>query len=126
MSLAISYRPMEFDEIEGNESVTKSVQALLARDRKDIPHTWLFTGPSGCGKTTMARIVADKLGCKGADFCEVDAAGENGIKTVRMIREQMLYSPIESECRVWLLDECFAKGTQVETPTGSVSIELLK
>ena len=123
MSLAIEYRPKGFDEVEGNESVVKSVEALLGREQKDIPHSWLFTGPSGCGKTTMARLVAAELGCKGADFYEIDAAGENGIGMIRTIREQMGYRPMEGTCRVWLLDECFAAGTRVATPNGDQAIE---
>ena len=112
MSLAIEYRPAEFEEFEGNEDVVASIQALLEREQKDIPHSWLFTGPSGCGKTTLARIVASQLGCRGADFYEIDAAGENGINMIRSIREQMNYRPIESDCRVWLLDECHMLTTQ--------------
>lgn len=106
MSLALDYRPQDFNEVEGNESVVASVEALLSRDKGNIPHSWLFTGPSGCGKTTMARIIATKLGCQGSDFYEVDSADFRGIDTIRSIRQQMMYKPIESDCRVWLLDEC--------------------
>lgn len=106
MSLAIKYRPPNFDEMVGNESTIQSIEAILKRNPEDIPHAWLFTGPSGCGKTTLARIVAEQLGCRGSDFYEVDAADFRGIDTIREMRRQMNYKAMEGSCRVWLLDEC--------------------
>jgi len=108
MSLAIDYRPAAFDEVAGNKATVQAINAILSRDRKDIPHSLMFTGPSGCGKTTLARIVAERLGCKGADLSEVDAADFRGIDTIRAIRQQMHFKPMESACRVYILDECHA------------------
>lgn len=105
MPLAIDYRPFDFDEVAGNRATVQAIDAILSRNRKDVPHSMMFTGPSGCGKTTLARIVATRLGCKGADFTEVDSADFRGIDTVRSIRQQMHFKPMESACRVYLLDE---------------------
>lgn len=105
MSLAIDYRPTTFDKVAGNRQTVKALQAILNRDKKDIQHAFLITGPSGCGKTTLARIVADQLGCIGRDYTEVDSGQFRGIDTIRDIRNQMLYKPLEGTVRVWLLDE---------------------
>ncbi len=106
MTLAIQYRPATFDEIIGNKIAVNSLQTILKRKTKDIPNSWLFTGPTGCGKTTLARIVADKLGCVGNDLYEMDSADFRGIDSIRDIRNQMQYAPTEGKCRIWILDEC--------------------
>lgn len=98
---------------------------MIDRPREDIPHSWLFVGQSGCGKTTLARILRDKLGCSGSDYSEIDTADFRGIDTVREIRKQIMYKPMESSCRVWLLDECFAPGTMVKTNHGDKAIETI-
>lgn len=106
MSLAIKYRPNNLNEIVGNESAVKALKSILARPKEQIQHSLMFTGPSGCGKTTLARIVKDALGCGDQDYYEVDAAEFRGIDTVRDIRRNMMYKPMNGSCRVWLLDEC--------------------
>ena len=105
MPLAIDYRPNTFDKVVGNQQTVKALQAILNRDQKDIQHAILITGPSGCGKTTLARIVAEQLGCVGRDYTEVDSGQFRGIDTIRDIRDHMLYKPLEGKVRVWLLDE---------------------
>lgn len=104
MALYHKYRPKSFDEIFGNGETVRALKGMLTQD--DKPHAILFHGPSGCGKTTLARIVANELGCKGSDFTEVDTADFRGIDTIRDIRMKSQYKPLEGEVKVWLLDEC--------------------
>ena len=104
MSLYLKYRPNSFDEVYGNENICETIQSIIKKERK--PHAYLFHGPTGCGKTTLGRILADKLGCKGNDLREIDSADFRGIDTVREIRKQAQFKPLESPCRVWLIDEC--------------------
>jgi len=121
MSLYLKYRPNSFDEVYGNENICETIQSIIKKERK--PHAYLFHGPTGCGKTTLGRILADKLGCKGNDLREIDSADFRGIDTVREIRKQAQFKPLESPCRVWLIDECFAKGTKIKSPNGEKNIE---
>lgn len=110
--LHLDYRPKNFDEVIGNKGVIASLKSILNREN-DTPHAIIFQGPSGCGKTTLARIVADKLGCPpvfendeiNGDFVEINASNNRGIDTARSIMGTMHYHPSTAKCRVWLLDE---------------------
>lgn len=104
MSLYLKYRPNSFEEVVGNSTTVKTLQAIL--HRPDPPHTFLLFGPTGCGKTTLARILAAGLGCKGIDYHEIDTADYRGIDTIRDIRKMAHLSPMESQNQVWVLDEC--------------------
>lgn len=104
MTLYNEHRPSSFDEMVGNEETIRSLQSLLGK--RGHPHSYLLHGPPGCGKTTLGRIIAKELGVKGADFMELDSADFRGIDTVRGLRRQVAYAPMEGPCRVWLLDEC--------------------
>ena len=93
------------DEIRGNTEVIESLEGMLS-DKPTCPHAFLIHGPTGCGKTTIGRIIANRLDCKGNDFREVDSADFRGIETIRTIRSNSQFMPLESPCRVWLIDEC--------------------
>jgi len=111
MPLHLDYRPESFKEFYGNESVIKSLKAILKRD--DLPHAWLFEGPFGCGKTTLAYILSKELNCdlKSTDFKEINCGSHGKIDTVREIEKQAMYRPAESKHKVFLLDEAQALGT---------------
>jgi DNA polymerase III gamma/tau subunit len=104
-SLYLKHRPTSLGEIIGNEAVISAVANML-KDKKKCPHAFLLTGGTGCGKTTLGRIIAKELGVSDSDFREVDSADFRGIDTVREIRKNSQYKPLEGSCRVWLIDEC--------------------
>ena len=54
--LTQKYRPVELDDVWGQDDVINSIKDLFKR-AAGIPPVFLFLGPSGCGKTTLARIV---------------------------------------------------------------------
>lgn len=120
MPLHLDYRPKDFDEIIGNTNLVESLKAIFDRE-SDYPHSWLLQGATGCGKTTLGRIIADKLGCKGSDFIEINASSSRGIDTARSIVENMKYKPQVkgSKSRVFLIDE-------VHQITGDAANALLK
>ncbi len=125
MALYHDYRPTTFDEVVGNEQVIASLKAEM---QKETPaHAYLLHGPTGCGKTTLGRIIAKELGCHEDDFAEIDSADFRGIDTVRDMRRQSQFQPMSGKCRVWLLDECFAKGTKILMANGkSKNIETIQ
>ena len=104
MSLYLKYRPSSFEGVKGNDELVTALDSMLS-DLESCPHVFLLTGPTGCGKTTIGRIIANRLGCKGSDFREIDSADFRGIDTIRDIRRNSEYMAMEGNCRVWLMDE---------------------
>lgn len=117
LSLYLKYRPQSLDEITGNEEVVGILRSQLKE--RTLPRSLLFHGPTGCGKTTLGRIVARELGARGSDIKEIDAADFRGIDTIREIRKQIAYKPLEGPYQVWILDE-------VHRATGDAQSALLK
>ena len=113
-SLCQRYRPQSFNAVIGNEAMIERLKAVLSNEKRR-PHSYLLHGPAGCGKTTLGRIIAKELGCKGMDFVELDSADFRGIESVRSIRRHIPYLPMESKCRVWLLDEAHALTNDAQT-----------
>ena len=59
--LARRWRPQSFDEVVGQEPVTRTLKNAIRQGR--VAHAFLFAGPRGVGKTTTARILAKALNC---------------------------------------------------------------
>jgi DNA polymerase-3 subunit gamma/tau len=60
--LARKYRPRNFNELVGQNHVSRALTSALERGR--LHHAYLFTGTRGVGKTTIARILAKCLNCE--------------------------------------------------------------
>ena len=73
MGLYQKHRPKTFDEVKGNRDVVASLKAML-KDKETMPHSFLFHGGTGTGKTTLARIIANELGCTENNIIEIDTA----------------------------------------------------
>jgi len=60
--LARRLRPQRFEDVVGQDHVTRTLRAAIAAGR--VAHAFLFTGPRGVGKTTTARLLAKALNCE--------------------------------------------------------------
>ena len=67
--LARKYRPQNFSDLRGQETMVKILQNAFAADR--IAHSFILTGIRGTGKTTTARILAKGLNCVDEDGKEI-------------------------------------------------------
>jgi DNA polymerase-3 subunit gamma/tau len=122
--LARRWRPQTFDEVVGQESVTRTLKNALGQGR--VAHAFLFAGSRGVGKTTTARILAKALNCEkgptpepcnqclscqeitgGAamDCVEIDGASHTGVEHVRDLQERLIYQPVRGRSKVYIIDE---------------------
>jgi DNA polymerase-3 subunit gamma/tau len=105
-SLITKYRPDDFDSVFGHDSLAESLKFVI---KKGAAQSFLFAGPSGVGKTTLARIVAEKVGCAPDTITELDAATHTGIDAMRALTEMAEFRPLGgSSVRGIIIDECHA------------------
>ncbi len=122
--LARKYRPTNFDELIGQETIAQTLS--LALDTNRLSHAYLFSGLRGSGKTSTARIFAKALNCeKGlshqpcgvcsncinalenrhVDIIEMDAASSRKIDDIRDLIEQTKYKPATARYKIFIIDE---------------------
>src|SRR3954470_24480705 len=123
--LARKWRPQRFDDVVGQQAVTRTLRNALTSGR--IAQAFVFAGSRGYGKTTTARILARALSCiKGptADPCgkcdacieiaegrdmdvlEIDAATHTGIDNVReVIIAGLGIMPVRDRYKIFIIDE---------------------
>lgn len=121
ISLAVKYRPKTFEDVVGQTAIKEILQYQV--DSKSNLNCYLFTGGAGTGKTTCARIFANELnGGQGLPI-EIDAASNNGVEQVRKIIDEAKYKSLDSNFKIYILDECFAGNTLIKTPKGNKFIK---
>lgn len=105
-SLAIKYRPTAWADVVEQGSTSIILQKQI--ETGEFKHAYLFCGPAGCGKTTCARIFANGLNKGQGNPIELDAASNNSVDDVREIILQAKTQSLNSEFKVFILDECHA------------------
>src|ERR687888_928827 len=123
--IARKWRPQRFDDVVGQQAVTRTLRNALASGR--LAHTFVFAGPRGVGKTTTARILARALNCvsgptadpcgtcdacveiaegRDIDVLEIDAATRTQVENVReVIISGLSIAPVRNRYKVFIIDE---------------------
>ncbi len=122
--LARKFRPQTFEEIIGQEHVTRTLQNAISADR--VHHAFLFCGARGTGKTTTARVLCKALNCmegptpqpcnkcsscteitagNSVDVMEIDGASHTGVDDIRELRENVRYAPSRCRRKIYIIDE---------------------
>lgn len=105
-SLAIKYRPRTFDDVVEQNSIKIILQQQIAEG--SFKSAYLFVGSAGTGKTTCARIFASDINKGEGNPIELDAASNNGVDDVRNIIQQAKTKSLDSEYKIFIIDECHA------------------
>ena len=123
--LARKWRPKKFQEVIGQEHVTRALEnAILS---KKIGHAYMLVGTRGVGKTSVARIFAKAIRCEHSladgnscgecksclDFdtdtsmnvIEIDGASNNSVENIRELISNVQYLPTSGKYRVYIIDE---------------------
>ena len=135
------WRPRTFADVVGQEHITETLQRQVAEGR--LSHAYLFTGTRGTGKTTCAKILARAVNCEQPengnpcnrcpsclgiesgrflDVVELDAASNNGVDSVRALRDEAIYSPAQVKKRVYIVDEVH----MLSTPAFNALLKILE
>jgi len=122
--LARKYRPSNFDELIGQDTIAQTLS--LALDSNRLSHAYLFSGLRGSGKTSTARIFAKALICEEGmshhpcgkcsncimaienrhmDIIEMDGASSRKIDDIRDLVEQTKYKPAIARYKIFIIDE---------------------
>jgi DNA polymerase-3 subunit gamma/tau len=122
--LARRFRPQTFDDIVGQDHVTRTLKNAIESGR--VAHAFLFSGARGVGKTTAARVLAKALNCvegptatpcgvceqclgiaesRSVDVQEIDGASNNSVDDIRALRETVPYQPSSARFKIYIVDE---------------------
>jgi DNA polymerase III subunit gamma/tau len=124
------WRPRVFEDVAGQPNITSTLKNQIVAGR--VAHAYIFTGSRGTGKTSCAKILAKAVNCLNPhdgdpcnecencrgietgsllDVVEIDAASNNGVDSIRELREETVYTPASAKYRVYIIDEAHMLST---------------
>ena len=103
-SLAVKYRPTTIIEVVEQGAIKLILQQQL--ESEEVKNAYLFCGGAGTGKTTCARIFANEINKFKGNPIEMDAASNSGVEDVRAIIQQAKTKSLDSEYKIFIIDEC--------------------
>lgn len=124
------WRPDRFDDVKGQDAIVTTLKNQIIQDR--VGHAYLFCGTRGTGKTTVAKIMAKAVNCEAPvngnpcgkcascraasdgismNIIEIDAASNNGVDSIREIRDEVTYAPTDGKFKVYIIDEVHMLST---------------
>ncbi len=109
-ALAIKYRPQTFEDLTEQSAVVTILTNQI--ETNTIKHGYLFCGGAGTGKTTSARIFANMINKGAGTPIELDAASNNSVEDIRRLCEDAQTQSIDSEYKVFILDEVHSLSNQ--------------
>ena len=128
LALYHKWRPRTFSEVIGQDAIMTALKNQVKSGR--IGHAYLFCGTRGTGKTSTAKIFARAVNClhpvdgdpcNQCELClegesdfnviEIDAASNNGVDSIRELREEVRYAPSRGKYKVYIIDEVHMLST---------------
>ncbi|MBQ7950235.1 MAG: DNA polymerase III subunit gamma/tau [Clostridia bacterium] len=118
------WRPKVFEDVLGQSHITDTLKNQIVSHK--LSHAYLFSGSRGTGKTSTAKILSRAVNCENpvngnpcnechacqtalngsaVDIIEIDAASNNRVDDVRIIRDEVVYTPADLKYKVYIIDE---------------------
>ncbi|MAF78909.1 MAG: hypothetical protein CME60_12150 [Halobacteriovoraceae bacterium] len=129
--LSRKWRPKKFQDVVGQEHVTRSLQNAIKNDR--VGHAYILTGTRGIGKTSVARLFAKSLRCldrqedgnscgscksceefdsgSSMNIFEIDGASNNSVDDIRELINNVQTLPTFGKYKVYIIDEVHMLST---------------
>ncbi len=131
LALYRKWRPDVFEDIVGQEHITKTLKNQILTNR--VGHAYLFCGTRGTGKTTCAKVFSRAVNCLSPkdgspcneceicrgiadgsilDVTELDAASNRRIDDIREVISDVSYVAAEAKYSVYIIDEVHMLTTE--------------
>lgn len=122
-----------YDEITKTKSKVRLLNVSLVQPQEeckciyvDAPeHTYITDNYVITHNTTSARIFANEINNFKGHVIEIDAASNNSVEHARKIIEEAKTQALDSEYKVFVLDECVTGETEILTDKGFKQIKNL-